>query len=237
MFYVCVFRYPCLEDNIDLFACVFRKVYEIEAREEDEEKIPVDLNKSLSWTMIHGLWSKFKNIKKKRKTYIYGFCLLLWNIPVQKNQVEVLLSGCSWNIIWGGKSWIYEFFCSALQWDHIEGGNHRFLINIMMESMQNNFLFVIFMWKVCFSEFYFCELKLKLLQELRKLPNPMSLKYGRVIVNVEIVVLCKNVFQMSHFLRIALWVCSLNIFVYVGQVFSPHWSLRCLKGEEVSQSA
>ena len=130
------------------FICsCFRKVNEIEAREEDEEKIPVDLNKSLSWTMIHGLWSKFKNIKKKRKTcmYIYGFCLLLWNIRVQKNQVEVLLSGCSWNIIWGGKSWIYEFFCSALQWDHIEGGNNSFFINIMMDSMQNNFLFVISM--------------------------------------------------------------------------------------------
>ena len=56
------------------FICLcFRKVNEIEAREEDEEKIPVDLNKSLSWTMIHGLWSKFKNIKKKRKTYVYTF--------------------------------------------------------------------------------------------------------------------------------------------------------------------
>ena len=56
------------------FICLcFRKVNEIEAREEDEEKIPVDLNKSLSWTMIHGLWSKFKNIKKKRKTYMYTY--------------------------------------------------------------------------------------------------------------------------------------------------------------------
>ena len=165
------------------FICLcFRKVNEIEAREEDEEKIPVDLNKSWSWPgfMVYGLNSKIS------KRSVKHMCIHIWILSsfmkyssakepswsiAQRLQLE-------YHLRWEKLNLRILLFCIAMGpqcGHHIEGGNHRFLINIMMESMQNNFLFVIFMWKVYFSEFYFCELKLKLMQELRKLPNPMSL--------------------------------------------------------------
>ena len=57
------------------FICLcFRKVNEIEAREEDEEKIPVDLNKSWSWPgfMVYGLNSKIS------KRSVKHMCIHIW---------------------------------------------------------------------------------------------------------------------------------------------------------------